>query len=204
MFVLTASAHSPASPQDKTLTPAESFKKGIKRDSTMFNSFKEGKQCDAFRRHLKAAAMTQDEAEVLDVTCTPNTEEEKDLYEEKHKFMCLVFKRTLQTDQGEALMRLHESAYDLQSSYAELSEHCEKNDKAALDSSVLLACITTARVDERKGSSKSFILNWQEKVRQYELLAKNEDKFSNAIKLTMLQNAVSPLECLKRAKDIAE
>ena len=70
-----------------------------------------------------------------------------------------VFERTLQTDQGKALIRLHESTYDLQSSYKELSKYCKKNAKAALDSSALLACITTARVDKWKGSSESFILN---------------------------------------------
>ena len=41
------------------------------------------------------------------------------------------------------------------------------------------------------------MLNWQEKVRKHELLVKSEDKFSDAIKLTMLQNAVLPTEHLK-------
>lgn len=43
-IAILASAHSPAASQYKTLTPAESFKRGIKRDSTIFNPFKEGKQ----------------------------------------------------------------------------------------------------------------------------------------------------------------
>ena len=48
------------------------------------------------------------------------------------------------------------------------------------------------------------MFNWQEKVRQYELLVNREDKFLKAIKLTMLQNTVSPVEHLKRVKDTAE
>ena len=103
--------------------------------------------------------MTQDAAKVLDVTRAPNTEEEKDLFKEKLKFMCSVFERTLQTNQGKALAMLHKSTYDSQSMHKELSEYCKKNTKAALDSSALLACIRTARVDEWKGSSESFILN---------------------------------------------
>ena len=69
-----ASAHSPDALQHETFTLAESFKKGIKRDSTMFNPFKE-KKWDTFRRHLKDTEMAQDEAEVLDITYQPNTDE---------------------------------------------------------------------------------------------------------------------------------
>lgn len=104
--------------------------------------------------------MAQDVARALGVTCAPSTEEEKDLFVEKQKFMHSVFKRTLQTNQGKALVRLHESTSNSQSIYKELSEYCEKNTKAALDSSELLAYITTVRIDEWKGSSESFILNW--------------------------------------------
>ena len=55
-----------------------------------------------------------------------------------------------------------------------------------------------------KGTDESFMLNWQEKVRKHELLVKPEDKCSNAIKLTMLQNAVSNVDHLKQVKDTAE
>ena len=101
------------------------------------------------------------------------------------------------------MVRQHESTYESQSIYKHLSACCEENAKAALDSSSLLACITAARIDEWKGSSESFILNWQEKVRQYELLVKSEENFSDAIKLTMLQNAVSHVEHLKQVKGTA-
>ena len=110
-----SSAHLSAAFQPKAFALAESFKKGIKRDSTIFNPFKEGKRWDTFRRHLKATAMAQHAAEVLDIAHQPTTEEEKDLFAEKKKFMHLVFERTLQTDQSKALMRQHESTFDSQS-----------------------------------------------------------------------------------------
>ena len=47
-------------------------------------------------------------------------------------------------------------------------------------------------------------MNWQEKVRQYKLLVKTKDKFSNATKLTILQHAISLIEHLKQVKDAAE
>ena len=68
----------------------------------------------------------------------------------------------------------------------------------------MLAYIKTARIDEWKGSSESFVLNLQEKVRQCELLVNSTDKLSDAIKLTMFQNAVLTVEYLKQVKDTAQ
>ena len=95
----------------------------------------------------------------------PTTPEDTDLFQEKKKFMYSVFERTLLTDQGKALVCQYESIYNSQIIYKHLSAYYEENTKVALDSSSLLAYITTARIDEWKGSSESFILNWQEKIR---------------------------------------
>ena len=97
-----------------TCTPAESFKKGIKRDSTIYNIFKDGKNWDNWRRHLKATAMAQDVFEVLDVNFAPASNEDTELFTEKQKFMCSVFERTLQTDQGKAFFRQYETTCDAQ------------------------------------------------------------------------------------------
>ena len=141
---------------------------------------------------------------MLNKDYNPTTTKDIDLFLEKKKCMHSVFERTLLTDQGKASVRQYESTYDSQIICKHLSAYYEENAKAALDSSSLLACITAARIDEWKGSSESFMLNWQEKVRQYELLVKPEDKFSSAIKLTMLQNTISPVEHLKQVKDTAQ
>lgn len=170
----------------------------------MHNSLKDGKQWDAWHRNLRATAMAQDVDDVLNKDYAPTTPEDAYLFQEKKKFMHSVFERTLLTDQGKALVRQQESTCDSQIAHKHLSAHYEENIKAALDSSSLLAYITTAKIDESKGSGESVILNWQEKIRQYELLVNPEDKFSPVIKLTMLQNAVSPVEHLEQAKDTAQ
>ena len=41
------SSHSPNVNQNRVCTPAESFRKGIKRESAIFNTFEDGKQWDA-------------------------------------------------------------------------------------------------------------------------------------------------------------
>ena len=92
--------------------------------------------------------MAQDVDDVLKVNHNPTSEEEKELFKENQKFMCSIFERTLQTDQGKVLVWQYESTYNSQAIYEYLSEYCEEHAKAALDSSSLLACITTARIDE--------------------------------------------------------
>ena len=92
--------------------------------------------------------MAQDIDDVLNVDYNSTTTEDINLFKEKKKFMHSVFKRTLLTDQGKALVRQYESACDSQAIYKHLSACYEKNAKAALDSSLLLACATTARIDE--------------------------------------------------------
>ena len=141
--------------------------------------------------------MARDIDDVLNKDYNPTAPKDIDLFREKKKLMHSVFARTLLADQGKALVRQYEPTYDFQVICKHLSAYYEDNPNAASDPSSLLACITTARIDEWKGLSESFALNWQEKVRQYELLVKSEDKFSPVIKLTMLQNAVSSAEHLK-------
>ena len=80
------------------LTLAESFKRSVKRDSSQFNNFKEGKYWDTWRRNTLATARAQNVDEVLDPSYSPSTAEEQSLFNEKQKFMCSVFSTTLQTD----------------------------------------------------------------------------------------------------------
>lgn len=91
------SSYSPNVNQNRVCTPAESLRKGIKRDSAIFNTFKDGKQWDASRRHLRATSMAQDIDGVLNKDCNPVSAEEK-------KFMHSIFGQTLLTDQGKALV----------------------------------------------------------------------------------------------------
>ena len=62
--------------------------------------------------------------------------------------MCSVFERTLSIDQGKALVHANESSFDTQAMYKSLSKCYEKDTKASLDSSTLLAYMTTANTDE--------------------------------------------------------
>ena len=70
--------------------------------------------------------MAQDVFEVLDVNFVPASNEDAELFTEKQKFMCSVFERTLQTDQGKASVRQHGTAHDDQIIYKILANFTKK------------------------------------------------------------------------------
>ena len=107
-----ASSYSPNIQQNWGCTPAETFKKGIKRDASIYSTFKDGKQWDTWRRHLRATAMAQDKDDVLNADYNPATTEGIDLFRENKKFMHSVFERTLLADKGKALVCQYESEHD--------------------------------------------------------------------------------------------
>ena len=96
------------------LTPIESFKRRINRDSIQFFNFKEGKHWDTWRRNTIATARAQDMDKVLDPDCATLTQEEMSLFSETQKFIQSVFSTTLQTDRGKKFVREYEEDFDAQ------------------------------------------------------------------------------------------
>ena len=191
---------------NSTSKTAAAFKKGIKRDPSLFLVLKEDNQWDSWKRNLIATARAQDVGEVLDPLYTPSTEEENELFDEKKKFMYSVFDRVLKTDKGKSFVRQHEDDYNAQGVFSKLKEYYTNSTKAALEASKLLSYITSIRIDSPswKGSSEAFILHWQDQVRLYESIVDTKDYFSDTQKRTILENAVSPLKALRAVKDQAD
>ncbi len=82
--------------------------------------FKEGKQFDFWQCSTMALAHAQDVAEVLDPGHVPVTQDDKDLFQGKQKFMFAVFDWMLLTDTGKALVHEHENDFNTQKVYAEV------------------------------------------------------------------------------------
>ena len=55
-----------------------------------------------------------------------------------------------------------------------------------------------------RGTSASFVLNFQDKVREFEKMANKNDHFSDGWKVILLQNAVHPLAELRQVKITAD
>ena len=188
-----------------TNDPVRDFNRGIKRDATLFPQLKDNKQWDSWYIETKAQARAQDIEDILDPTYTPTTAGDASVFDKKQKYMYSVFAKTLQTDKGKALVRDHVDDYDAQAIHKELFDHAQRSTKASVNASDLLAYITTARIGTTpwKGSSESFIINWQDKIRKYEQLVDKQDIFSDSVKRTMLENVVKPIDNLRAVKDQA-
>ena len=101
----TAIPSSPSTASRYTRDPIADFKKGIKRDPSHFPTLKDEKQWDTWQRSTTAQAHAQDVDEVLNSTYKPLNALDKDLFQEKQKYMYAVFEKTLLTDQGKAFVR---------------------------------------------------------------------------------------------------
>ena len=145
-----------------TCQPAEDFKKGIKRDKSHYIVLKENKQWDHWRRTTLATACSHACEEVFDPNYNPTTTENKDLFDEKKKFIYSVFNDCLQTDVGKSLVRTHERNYDAQTIYKELKAHATASTQATLDTDELLSYVTSTKLNKGqwRGTHHAFILHW--------------------------------------------
>ena len=110
------------------------------------------------------------------------------------------------TDKGKELVRDHESDSDAQAVYKKLQEHHLTSTKAMIDSSTILSYIKSEIIGygEWKGTTESFIRHWKNQVRLYERQIDKKDHFSDALKRTMLENAVHPIADLRQVKSNAD
>ena len=178
------------------------FKRGIKRDTTLFPMLKDSKQWDPWYIDTKAQARAQDVEDILDPDYTPITMENKEVFEQKQKYMYAVFSKTLLTDKGKSLVREHERDYNAQQVHKKLLDYAQKSTKASVESSQLLTYITSARLGTGswKGSSHSFILHWQNQVRKYEQLVPTTDCFWIRSSVPCLRMQFSPYKTLGQSK----
>ena len=194
-------------PAPATTMPARSidlvreFKRGIKRDITHFISLKDDGAWDHWNRTTVAQARAQDVDDVLDPSFKPSGNVALELFDEKQKYMYAVFEKTLLTDKGKALVRLHQPTYDAQSIYRELKDYALQSTKAKMDASALLSYITTVKLGDGnwKGTTHAFILHWQDQVRKYHELNPLQ-KLPTPLQRTMLENAVHPIDELRAIK----
>ena len=128
--IATSSTTATAPPSTK-YTPAELFRRGIKRDPSLFPVLKEEKFNDTWHRSFVNQARAQDVIQVLDKAYVPSTAEDKDLFDEKQKYVYAILERTVLTDRGKTFVQAHETDYDVQKVYQKLVDHHLKSTKAA-------------------------------------------------------------------------
>jgi hypothetical protein len=163
-------------PMNHMRDPITDFKKGIKTDHLQFPNLKDDKQWDLWDQDVKAQVRChQGVGNVCDGYYTPRTSTDVALFDEKQKFLCAVFLKTVLTDQGgKALVRQCESSYDAQKVCSSLVMHASKSStKAAMDSTDrLLSYITSVRLGNGawKGTTHAFISRWENQLCKHEQL----------------------------------
>jgi hypothetical protein len=157
-------SNTPFSPrvQDRVLE----LKKGIKRDPASFAVLKDNKQWDSVHRTLKAQTCYQDVDDVLHSSYIPNKAEDIALFDKQQKYMYLVLKRILQTDEGKVIVCSHDADRNAQLIYAEFLQVMTQSTEAMMDSGELLSYLTTTKIsdDSWRGTTKAFVLNWIDKL----------------------------------------
>jgi len=192
--------------QSGRYTPAEQFRRGIKRDPSLFPTLKEEKFNDSWHRAFNTQARAQDVHDVLNDQYRPSSQEERDLFMEKLKYLYAVLEAKVLTDRGKAIIREHEQDFDAQVVYKKLVDHHLRSTKAQIDSSTILSYITSVRLGngEWKGSTEGFITHWENQVRLYERQVPSTDHFSDGQKRVMMENAVAPIQELRQVKNTAD
>ena len=89
--------HAPSTPSPPTSrhhnakTPADEFRKGIKRDPKLFDTFSNDEHWDSYVRKMHTESRAQAVHEVIEPDYKPKTRDEIELFDEKKKYMMSVF-----------------------------------------------------------------------------------------------------------------
>jgi hypothetical protein len=132
----------------------------------------------------------------------PNTAEDIALFDKKQKYMYSVLEQILQTDEGKVIVRSHNADRNAQSIYAEFLQVMMQSTEAMMDSGELLLYLTTAKISDGswRGTTKTFVLNWIDKLRLYHKLTPVVDCLSENTQRTLLQNAVIGLNAMRQVQ----
>ena len=181
---------SSSTPTSKTYAPTlvDTFRKGVKRDTTLYPTLKRPDKWDSFKREFYAIARSHNVHDILDPAYKPSSNDEKELFEEQQAFMYAVLIKNLTLDQGQKLVRSHVG--DAQKIFSLLSQEMEKSTRADLDADDLMNYVITSRVNDGtwKGSLETYIIHWQEQVRKLHTLGTR--KFQESTLKKFLQNAL--------------
>lgn len=203
LFSRSLPVSSPTSSTNRlaTRSPAEDFRRGVKRDPSHYLPLREDKQWDSWRRSTISTARAHGCEDVFNPNYKPRTSDDMALFVEKQKFVYSVFESVLKTDMGKYIVRQHEDDFNAQEVFRKLEIYALTSTQATLDASSLLTYLTSAKFDSKwNGTSTSFILHWCDKLRTHEDMLPSKDHFSDSVKMTLLQNTVDGVDDLNQVK----
>ena len=172
-------------------TSLNNFKKGTKRDASVYPIFKNDKYYDTFQRSFLANLKAQGLYDVADPDHDPESGDiyEKELFKGKQSFVYSVLVTSLQTENGRDLVKEFEG--DARSIILKLHHYHTKANVAQHDIITLTTEITNLTLnDSWKGTVRQFLSHFKEKLRLLDSLVPVSDQLPETTRLTFLQRAV--------------
>ena len=172
-------------------TALNNFKKGTKRDASVYPIFKNDKYYDTFQRSFLANLKAQGLYDVADPDHDPESGDiyEQELFKGKQSFVYSVLVTSLQTEKGRELVKEFEG--DARSIILKLHHYHTKSNVAQHDIITLTTEITNLTLnDSWKGTVRQFLSHFKEKLSLLDSLVPVSDRLPEATRLTFLQRAV--------------
>ena len=172
-------------------TALNNFKKGTKRDASVYPIFKNDKYYDTFQRSFLANLKAQGLYDVADPDHDPENGNiyEKELFRGKQSFVYSVLVTSLQTEKGRELVKEFEG--DARSIILKLHHYHTKSNVAQHDIMTLTTDISNLSLnDSWKGTVRQFLSHFQEKLRLLDSLVPVSDQLPETTRITFLQRAV--------------
>ena len=171
-------------------TALNNFKKGTKRDASVYPIFKNDKYYDIFQRSFLANLKAQGLYDVADPDHDPESGDiyEQELFQVKQSFVYSVLVTSLQTGKGRELVKEFEG--DARSIILKLHHYHTKSNVAQHDIITLTTEITNLTLnDSWKGTVRQFLSHFKEKLRLFDSLVPVSDQLPEITRLTFLQRS---------------
>ena len=122
------------------------------------------------------------------------------MFVRKNAWICMVLTFIVKTFEGVAIVQQFRRTFDARSVVCHLDRHYSVSAAAVLSLSDMLSFLTSDRLDSayRKPLSQC-IIEWVDKATTYN--EQSNDRISDNMLKTMLQNAVSGVACLRQVKN---
>ena len=172
-------------------TALSNFKKGTKRDASVYPIFKNDKYYDTFQRSFLANLKAQGLYDVADPDHDPESGDiyEQELFQGKQSIVYSVLVTSLQTEKGRELVKEFEGY--ARSIILKLHHYHTKSNVAQHDIITLTTEITNLTLnDSWKGTVRQFLSHFKEKFRLLDSLVPVSDQLPETTRLTFLQRAV--------------
>ena len=214
---MTIGATSSPSPSNSSSSPVPSPKvnpkiaewnRGHRRDKNNYTPLKSERDWDSFNRKLIIQAAADGIDTLLIHDWQPSNHDEETIDKLQNKYFFAVLEHILLTDRGKTIIRhyMEKKEFNARAVYADLVHQMTQSTKAKLKQSSLLDFVVTSKfgVNITNVTAERFILSFRDKLRMLDELTPINERIPNPVRLTLLQNAVEPIEELRRVKTDAE